>query len=406
MRLRKSNPSLYSLKMYNFFIYGAIAIFSSFFPLYLQEVGMDKIEIGSLMAIGPFVSVFANPFWGYMSDRTQNIRRTLFLMMAGTLLLLQAVFLVNTYTMIYISMILFFFFQSPLFAQTNSMILSYIEGTGRKFGSFRLWGSLGWALIAAASGSVIDYFGISSIAVVFSILLLAAAGAASALPPLRSAPDTPPVSLRGFGRIINNGYFMSFIILGVLVSIPNAVNSAFVSLYITELGGSKSMVGFSVFMSSIFEVIVFLLFDRWLKRKMTVLTACLALVSLLFALRWQLMAAASSPLDVVLIQALHCITFGGYFYVGTQLTMLFIPAEYRSSGQALYTLTWSGISGIAAGFAGGWLFQSFGGEMMYKVGVMLALLGAAGFGVMWYMLYKYGYRPPLAEKAQVPQNGI
>ncbi|MFB5759940.1 MFS transporter [Paenibacillus medicaginis] len=406
MRLRKSNPSLYSLKMYNFFIYGAIAIFSSFFPLYLQEVGMDKIEIGSLMAIGPFVSVFANPFWGYMSDRTQNIRRTLFLMMAGTLLLLQAVFLVNTYTMIYISMILFFFFQSPLFAQTNSMILSYIEGTGRKFGSFRLWGSLGWALIAAASGSVIDYFGISSIAVVFSILLLAAAGAAAALPPLRSAPDTPPVSLRGFGRIINNGYFMSFIILGVLVSIPNAMNSAFVSLYITELGGSKSMVGFSVFMSSIFEVIVFLLFDRWLKRKMTVLTACLALVSLLFALRWQLMAAASSPLDVVLIQALHCITFGGYFYVGTQLTMLFIPAEYRSSGQALYTLTWSGISGIAAGFAGGWLFQSFGGEMMYKAGVLLALLGAVGFGVMWYMLYKYGYRPPLAEKKQVPQNGI
>ena len=244
MRLRKSSPSLYSLKMYNFFIYGAIAIFSSFFPLYLQEVGMDKIEIGSLMAIGPFVSVFANPFWGYMSDRTQNIRRTLFLMMTGTLLLLQAVFLVNTYTMIYIAMVLFFFFQSPLFAQTNSMILSYIEGTGRKFGSFRLWGSLGWALIAAASGSVIDYFGTSSIAAVFSVLLLAAAGAAAALPPLRSAPDTPPVSLRGFGRVINNGYFMSFIILGVLVSTPNAMNSAFVSLYITELGGSKSMVGF------------------------------------------------------------------------------------------------------------------------------------------------------------------
>lgn len=53
---------LYSLKLYNFFLYGAMVIFSSFFPLYLQDIGMDKLEIGSLMAIGPFVSVFANPF--------------------------------------------------------------------------------------------------------------------------------------------------------------------------------------------------------------------------------------------------------------------------------------------------------------------------------------------------------
>lgn len=89
-----------------------MVIFSSFFPLYLQDIGMDKLEIGSLMAIGPFVSVFANPFWGYTSDRSRNLRRILLFMIIGTLLLLQALFHVHTYVMIYVSMIGFYFFKA------------------------------------------------------------------------------------------------------------------------------------------------------------------------------------------------------------------------------------------------------------------------------------------------------
>ncbi|MNW26013.1 putative 3-phenylpropionic acid transporter [compost metagenome] len=388
---------LHSLKLYNFFLYGAIAIFSSFLPLYFQDIGMSKLEIGTLMAIGPFVSVFANPFWGYACDRSQNIRRILLIMIGGTLLFLQAIFYVHTYTLIYSAMILFFFFQSPLFTQTNSMILGYIDGTNRKFGSFRIWGSLGWALIALLSGPIIDRFGASSISTIFTVLLIASVAALLLLPPLRASSDAPNVNIRGFGKILMNGYFMTFILLGILVSIPNAINSAFVSLYITELGGSVGSVGAAVFSSSILEVVVFLLFDRLLGRKMTTMIGCLTLVSLLFALRWWLMSAATDPMHIILIQAMHCITFGGYFYVGTQLTLLFVPREFRSSGQALYTLTWAGISGIIAGLAGGWLFQNFGGEIMYKVGVTLALLGATGFGIMWYMLRKHGYRPPQEE---------
>ena len=60
-----AQPSLISLKLFNFFIYGTMVIFTGFFQLYLQDIGMSKIEIGDLMAIAPFVSIFANPFWGF-----------------------------------------------------------------------------------------------------------------------------------------------------------------------------------------------------------------------------------------------------------------------------------------------------------------------------------------------------
>lgn len=381
-------PSLKSLKLYNFFIYGTMVIFTGFFQLYLQDIGMSKVEIGSLMAIAPFVSVFANPFWGYWSDRAENIKRVILIMMTGTLLLVQFVFQANTYAMIYSTMILFYFFQTPMFSQTNTLILGYIEGTSQKFGSFRLWGSIGWALTAVAAGPVIDRLGSGRISIVFSIMLVIAAVFMLSLPNIQKTTGSATVNLRGFSKLFLNPYFIWFILLGIVVSIPNTMNNTFMSLYILDLGGTKQMVGLAIFFASIFEVAVFLLCDRYLKRKINVLIGCLTVVSLLFSLRWLLMAEASTPMEVALIQVLHCITFGGYFYVGTQLTMLFVPTQYRASGQAIYTLSWSGISGVIGGIAGGWMFQNFGAQTMYRTGMMLALVGAIGFGWMWYMLRK------------------
>ncbi|KAA8785471.1 PPP family 3-phenylpropionic acid transporter [Paenibacillus sp. 4624] len=389
----RGTSSLTSLKLYNFFIYGAISIFAGFLQLYLQEIGMTKLEIGSLMAIGPFVSLFANPFWGFWSDKSRNIRIVLMMMMGGTFVLAQGVFYAPSYAWIYVAMIFFYFFQSPLFAQTNSLILGYIDGTGQKFGSFRLWGSLGWALTAVAAGPVIDRFGVSSVSIIFACMIAVAFIFSVLLPRQPIASDTPIVTFRRFGKVMFNPYFMIFIGLGVLVSVPNAMNSTFMSLYIVEMGGDKQMVGWAIFTSSILEVGVFLLLDRLLKRKMSILLGSLILISLLFALRWQLMALANNPMEVVFIQLMHSVTFGGYFYVGTQLTMLFIPRPYRSSGQAVYTMAWGGLSGVIAGLFGGWLFQSFGAEVMYSIGVFFSLVGATGFAIMWLWNRRNGYQP-------------
>lgn len=386
--------SFTSLKWFNFFVYGTVVLFTSFFPLYLQEVGMNKLEIGSLMSAGALVSIIANPFWGIWSDRYQNIRRIVLVMLTGTLVLSQLVFQANTYEMIYISILFFYFFQGPLFAQSNTMILSYIEGTSRRFGSFRLWGSLGWAITAISAGPVIEWAGVSVLSYLFAALLGAAMIALITLPRLDHSIGIAPLPFKGMRQIFYNPFFLCFILFGILVSISNTMNNTFVSLYITELGGSKTMIGLAVFLSSILEMGVLLLCNLILKRRISVLLASLTLVSALFFLRWWLMADATTPLEVALIQVLHCITFGGFFYVGTQLTMLLVPKPYRSSGQALYTLTWSGVSGILGGVLGGWMYQNLGVQTMYQSGAILALFGAFGFGFMWLFVSRGSYRPP------------
>lgn len=397
---RPSNPSqplssdtnraaFFPLKAFNFFLYGAIAVFASFFPLYLQDAGMNKLTIGTLMAIGPFVSLIANPFWGYLGDRLENTRRMLILMLAGTLVLAQFVFHVQSYAMIYVAMIAFFFFQSPMFAQSNTMILGYIDGSGRKFGGFRLWGSLGWALTAAAAGFVIDRTGTSpGVPWLFTGLLGLTLLCAIALPSLRRATATSIVAPGGFRKVLTNPTFSAFLLLGVLVSIPNAMNGTFMTLYITDLGGSRELVGWAVFSASILEAVFFLIFDRFFRRRLGFMMICLTAVSALFALRWYLMSVVSDPMHIVYIQMLHSVTYAGYFYVGTQMTSMFVPDAYRGTGQALFTLSWSGLSGVFAGIVGGWMFDNFGAPMMYQSGAALSVIGTVGFAAMGYTLYR------------------
>src|SRR5690625_2330804 len=344
---------------------------------------MSTFLIGVIMTGGPFVSIFANPFWGYLSDRLQNIKRIIIIMMWGNLIVIQFVFHLNIQTIVFIAMIIFFFFQTPMFSQSNSLILNTIEGTDKKFGSFRIWGSIGWSLMAIIAGPILDKLGILNLWVVYSFFLVLALICTVKLPQGKVEGVEKPERGGYFQALLGNKYFLVFVVLGVLISVPNSINQTFVSLYISELGGASSYIGLAAFFMAVFEIPVFLLLDKFLKRKVPTMIGMLIIVSLLFVLRWFLMSIAISPLQIVLIQILHSVTFGGYYYIGTTLTAQLIPVKLRASGQAVFALTWGGISGIIAGFSGGWMFENLGPSLMYVITTVVTVVGVLGFVVMY-----------------------
>lgn len=385
----RSNNRYSIIKAFNFFIFGALSIYSTFFALYLQKIGWSTLEIGALMAGGPVVSLVANPFWGYMSDRFRNLRMVLIVMLVSAAILMQIVFLAQSHTLIYFTMLLFFFFQVPLFSQSNSLILNAIEGTKYNFGTFRLWGSLGWAVMAASAGPVIGQIGITRLWILFTAMMLMSLLFAFGLPRGEAKPQAEKKKVN-YRSVFMNRTFILFLMVGLVLSIPNSMNHTFIGLYIAELGGQAEMIGWAAFLSSIFEVPVFLLLDRYLKKDVKTMFFCLIFVSLLFAFRWLVMAGADSAAQIMAAQLLHSVTFGCFYYIGTQLTALLVPAEFRASGQAVYALVYGGLSGLAAGFIGGWLFQEMGASMMYMAGTVMAALGLAGFAVLFAALRRRG----------------
>ncbi|GIP30263.1 MFS transporter [Paenibacillus sp. J23TS9] len=367
------------LKVFNFVLYGALAIYSTFFALYLKDTGFSNVQIGLLVAGGPLIGLVANPFWAYCADRFRNNKRILIICLIGNFTCMQFVFMMESYTLIYSLMLFYFMFQSPLFTQSNSLILNVIEGTNRKFGEFRAWGSLGWALIAVAAGPIIGWLGISKLWIVFDVMLLFAIFFTFLMPSGNERAQSEKFTNKGYLMVFRNKYFLIFVCLGVLISIPNSINTTFLSIYIKGLGGSDTVVGWSAFATAILEVPVFLLLDRYLKKNSRTMLTWLTVICLLFSARWLLMSVAVSAIQVIFIQLLHSITFGGYYYIGTQLTSHLVPGEYRSSGQAVYGLTWGGISGIVAGILGGWMFENLGASVLYRICFGITICGFIGF---------------------------
>ncbi|GIP20793.1 MFS transporter [Paenibacillus sp. J22TS3] len=374
------------LKTFNFLMYGAIGIYSTFFALYLKHIGLTTIEIGALLSGGPVVSLIANPIWAYWSDRLNNNRLILIIASIGAFAVMQGIFLIQSESLIYGAMLVFFIFQSPLFIQSNSLILSVIAGTGYKFGSFRQWGSLGWAVSAAAAGPVIGKIGIGQLWIIFDVVMILSILFAFTLPRGSGSRKQDTFSNAGYRRVFMNPQFLALLLIGILVSVPNIINQTFVGLHIKDLGGSDSAVGWSIFATAILEAPVFLLLDRYLKNDTKPMVVWMAVVSLLYSVRWLLMSLTDSPLGIIAIQLMHCVTFGAYYYIGTRLTTRLIPHEYLSTGQAVYGLSWSGASGIIAGTLGGWMFQELGTRTLYQISAGVTLLGMVAFLVMFKMI--------------------
>ncbi len=372
------------LNGFTFAIFGTISVLMTFFPVYLQSLGLDKREVGMIMAGGPMISVIANPFWGYWSDRTGDIRRILLIILIGNLILVQVIFQLSEYIWIYIAMLVFFFFQTPTFSQSTSLILNTIEGTTNRFGTFRSMGSVGWAVAAVAAAPMLGVVGIHNLGMAYSIIMLVTLALCFGLP-RASAASRSVIRGGGYKVMLKNRLFLLFLITSVLVSIPYALNNMFVALYVTDLGGSAWLVGWSVFASAFFEVPVFLLLDRYMRKSLNSMLLLLTVVCGLFAVRWTLMIFVVDAWQIVLIQGMQSITFGLYYYVGTQFTAVIVRPEYRASGQAIYTIAWNGISGIIAGFLGGAMIDQWGYQTAYQAGVVFALVGMGMFVILRLM---------------------
>lgn len=379
----KKSRSLSELKYFNFFMYGSWSLLMPFLPLYFQNEGFNHVQIGLLVSMGPMISLIANPFWGYWSDRLQNIKLVLIIMLIGNIIVSQIYFQMHEFSFVLLFMLLFYFFQTALNPISNSLILTAIEKTKYHFGTFRLWGSLGFAFIVLVASPFIQWVGVGNLGYLYGSFVLITIFLCFRLPNQRKRSAKNKASFKEMSHVFTNKLFVMFLMLSALMSIPNFMNAAFISVYINQLGGSEVYVGWSWFLAAGSEVPIFLLLDRYLKITSRSLFGLMVIASGFYVLRWFLMGIATSPYHIVFIQILHCVSFALGFYLSTQICNLLIPERFRTSGQAMYGLTWMGVGGMIGGLFGGWIFDLKGPEVMYLTGVFMSVVGLFGFMGIW-----------------------
>ncbi|QCR35632.1 oligosaccharide MFS transporter [Nissabacter sp. SGAir0207] len=145
------------------FIFLYFFTWSASFGLYAlwlsQKVGLDSMTIGTVFAVNGVFAVVMKPLYGYIMDKIGMSKRLLcFVVLVSALM---APFFTYLYQPLLVSRPLAGILLGALYlslgwyagvAASESYADRFSRLYGLEFGQIRMWGSLGWALAAAASG--------------------------------------------------------------------------------------------------------------------------------------------------------------------------------------------------------------------------------------------------------------
>ncbi|SDH01841.1 MFS transporter, PPP family, 3-phenylpropionic acid transporter/hypothetical protein [Alteribacillus persepolensis] len=371
------------LMTYLFFAYSALTIIISYAPVYFQHKGISQTHIGWLMAIGPLASVFAQPFWGYRSDKWKSVKKVLMVCMGSAIIISIFFFQMNSLLMLMLLMFCMFLFLAPCTALGDSLAQKTAVERKLNFGSIRMWGSLGFATTSLMTGFILEAYSPALIPLPF---LACALTAFIFIFLLRDVtPSKKPVTLLNAVKFGRKPQVFIFLILIFFISVGHRANDSFLGLYILELGGKESYIGRAWFAGVVSEAVVFFLTALWFRRFHPLVFIITA--GVIYAGRWLMMGIINDPVHVIWLQMFHGLSFGFmYFSSLTYMTRL-VPEELQATGHLLFITTFFGISGIVGSLGGGIVMDTWGGAGLYQWLGIFGIIGTLSLIVYTFVLH-------------------
>lgn len=370
------------LRGFNFLYFALLAMFIPFLPVYLGEQGLNPAQIGFIIGTGGFVTIIAQPLWGMISDKTRTIRKVLLVLLLCSAVTGYFLFDSSSYVGLILFAMLLYFFLMPIDPLAESLNFRISEAAGISYGSIRTYGALGYGVMALLTGYVMSYFGSQGMALLFVAISLTSFVVSWFMP---DAPVTgKPVTLDSLKHFLSNKETLLFLVLIFICSVPARMNDTFLGVYIRELGGSPELVGQSFFIAAMSEIVVFALSFWWLRKGKELII--ISISGAFYFLRFFISAWISDPHLLAYLQILQILTFPVFYSAAIQYLYSIVPVEWRATGQTVLALLFFGVSGILASYAGGALYEAFGGKALYLTISVMSFIGML-FGLILYRIY-------------------
>lgn len=364
------------LKCYNFLFFGLLALFIPFLPVYLGEQGLSTSEIGLIVGTGGIVTLIAQPLWGMISDKMKTVRKVLLALVVMTAISGYVLFSVDSFLWLVVSALVVYFFLMPIDPLTESLNFTVSEMEGISYGSVRTYGALGFAVLSLVIGFMMDSFGMGSVSILFVVLGILAFGLVWKMPEVQAS--TEPVTIKELKQVLSSKEVILFLVLIFICSVPARMNDTFLGIHIRALGGETSLIGTAFFIAAISEIVVFALSFWWLRkgRELEIIT----IATFFYFVRFFFSGFVSSPWVLTGLQVLQMLTFPVFYTAAIQYLYNIMPREWRATGQTVLALLFFGLSGIVASYVGGYVYDAFGGQVLYFSIAAMSLAGCI-FGI-------------------------
>jgi MFS transporter, PPP family, 3-phenylpropionic acid transporter len=376
----ESNPvflprrsDLWIARLYYFCWLGGAGFINPFLNLFYTRRGLSGVEIGWVAAVGALVATLAAPWWSGLIDRSAaRSRRLLQISIVASGLIMVAVGEQVQFVWIALLSGLRMLFYAAISPLSDALVLRITGGTRAGYGSVRVWGSLGWALIVLVSGWLIErtgfmagFIGIGATALASAILLAALS------PELFVKPGAHPVRRDLLGAVrasLRNPALVGLALLVAVTGLANAGVLQFEPIYLSQLGADTALIGVAGMVSSVVELAGMLWADRVIRRYGPAVTLRVAM--LIYAgLRAAVFIFPSIP-TIIVTRAIGGLAFSLYTVALVRFIADQTVPEETATTLAVFTVTLVSLIGIVGNPLAGAFFDHLGARWLYPIAVL------------------------------------
>lgn len=351
--------------------FGAVGIFAPFWSPYLALRGFGPVEIGLLIALVSGARVVVPLALGWIADVTR--RPTRVLQISGAMAVgCFALFPLQSGLLSFCLLsLLFGAFWNTIVPLYDAHALNHLGAESHRYGRLRLWGSIGFIVITALGGFILEREGYGWVPWL-------------ALPPMigaflmtltlsQMAVATKPVSMREFGLVVRSRAVVAALAVATLVIMSSGAYYAFFSIWLEMNHYSKSTIGLLWALGVLAEVGVFAMGQSLLER-FSIRTLFIAAAAGT-ALRWMMVAwLVSYPMLLAASQLLHCLSFAVLHFAIVLTAHREFPASLQSTGQSLFSSVAYGGGGLAGSLLAGVIWATFSARASYVTAAFIVVL--------------------------------
>lgn len=368
--------------LFFFAYYGYIGVFSPYASLYFADQGLSAAQIGVLMSLMQVMRIFGPNLWGWVADHTSRRVLVLRATSAAAAITFCGMFWGETFGFFFALMVVLNLFTSAQGPLSEALMLSAMRGDLTHYGRLRLWGSVGFIVLVTVSGQLLDWQGVRMTPWIALAMLALVTAVALNLREEAATPthhETPSVR-----KLLQQREVIAFFGSTFLMIAAHASLYVYYSLYLADIGYSKTVIGLMWSLGVIAEIAFFYwqapLFRRFGVRRLMVASLAIGVVRFLM-----IGLGAESLVMLLVAQVLHAATFGVHHSASVATLQRWFAGPLQARGQALYISISYGLGGTVGGLLMSACWDTLGARPVYVIAAALCLLGwiAAEFSYRW-----------------------
>jgi len=360
----------------SYFFYFAVAgLFIPYLGLFLDDKHFDSREIGEILAIVTATKIFGPSLWAMFADKTGQQLSVIRLGALLSCLSFVVLAWLDGYWLVTLFLSLLTLFWSAILPQMEVMTQNSIRRSAKIYARIRLWGSIGFIVLAVASGEIIAAFSGQAFVYLgtFVLFFLWLTTLWLKQPTIKTSAIVKQSSIVSKLLTVR---FALFFLSGIFLQISFAPFYGFFALYLRDFSYPAYAAGLLIGLGVVAEVFVFINAGKIFKH--FDIKSVLVFSIFVSAIRWFLMA--KYPENIYLLafsQLLHAAGFGLFHSASILFLQQHFDMNQQSRAQAIYIGGVYGIGGAIGAFAAGifWL-DGKGAEHTFVLAAVAAFIGA------------------------------